>query len=64
MPKGSGVFVVFVELCAGEWTFAPDDAGDVGGELSHICVGDHSADVVAHDVDGFFDPHMYCHQLV
>ena len=64
MPEGSRVFGVFVERGAGEWTLAPDDAGDVGGELSNIGVSDHSSYIVSDHMDWLFDPHMLRHQFV
>lgn len=64
VPEGSGVFVVFVKFGAGEWTLAPDDAGDVGGELGYIRMGDHSPNIMPHDMDRLFDAHMLRHQFV
>lgn len=58
------MFCVLVELCSRERTFAPYDAGDVGGELSHIRMGDHSSNVMPDDVNRLFDAHMLCHQLI
>ena len=64
VPEGSGVFGVFVELGAGEWTLAPDNAGDIGGELSNICMGDHTPNIMPYDMDRLFDAHMLRHQFV
>ena len=55
VPEGRGVLCGFVEGGSGEGTLAPDDAGDSRRELSDVCMGDHAADIVTHDVDGAGD---------
>ena len=64
MPEGRGVLGVFVEGCPGEGTLAPDDAGDARRELSDVSVGDHAADVVAHDMNRFFDADVLGDQFI
>lgn len=64
VPEGSGVLGIFVKFRARKWTLAPDNAGDVGGELSDVRMGDHSSNVVPHDMNRLFDAHMLRHQFV
>ncbi len=64
VPKRGSMLVVLVEFGAGEWTLAPDDAGNFGGELSHVRMGDHSPNIVPNDMDRLFDAYMLRHQLV
>lgn len=64
VPEGGGVFGVFVEGGSREGAFALNDAGDVGGELSHIRMGDHTPNVVPDNMDRLFDAHMLRHQFV
>lgn len=64
VPEGRTVFVIFVELRTGEQTLAPYHAGDVGGELGNVGVGDHSPNVGSDDVYGLLDAHVLRHQFV
>ena len=64
MPEGSRMFCVLIEVCPWERTFAPYDTGHVGRKLNYIRMGDHSPNVMPHDVDRLFDPHVLCHQLI
>ena len=64
VPERSGVFGLFVEPGARKRTLAPDDAGDVGGELRDVGMSDHPSNVVADDVDGFSNAHVISHQRV
>lgn len=64
VPEGRTVFVIFVELRAGEQTLAPYHAGDVGGELGNVGVGDHSSNVGSDDVYWLLDAHVLRHQFV
>ena len=64
VPEGGAVLGVLVERGAGEWTLAPDDAGDVGRELRDVGVGDHPSNIVPHDVNRLFDAHVLRDQCV
>lgn len=61
---GRGVLPGVVEGEAGKGTFASDDGGYGGGELGHVGVGYHAADVVAYEMDWFGDAEVLNYELV
>ena len=64
MPEPGGMFVGFIDGGAWERTFTPDGACDDIGILGDVGVCDHAADVVADDVDGFFDAEVFGDEIV
>ena len=55
VPEGRGVLVIFIERGSREWTLAPNHARDTRRELSDVGMGNHTADIVTHDMNGLSD---------